>query len=323
MVFDASNAAGGVFGRKITYKVLDDGFDPKRSAENTSKLLGEDNAFLIFMSTGTAQNVAILPLLSETKSILFGPVSGGAVFRENFNRYVFNVRGSYLDECKAIFKQFGQVSISKVVVFYQDDGLGNAVLSDAKKAAASQKFDIAGFVKLDPKQPDFKAAAEEIAKLSPQAVLMASAGGTFSNLVKAVAQTSARPNFYGLSIVSSTGIAKSLGPLSRGLVLSQVMPSLRNLGSPVVVEYLQALKAKNASATPSATQFEGYLHAKILLEAFRRTGRNLNTESLIKTLESSGPFTLGKFTASYSASAHIGSTYVELAVLDAEGNLRY
>ena len=152
---------------------------------------------------------------------------------------------------------------------------------------------------------------------------MASAGGNFNNLVKAVHETSQRPNFYGLSIVNSTGVAKALGPISRGIVLSQVMPSLRNPANPVVSEYLRLLKAANPKATPSASQFEGFLQAKLLIEAFRRTGRNLTTESLIKTLEKSGPFNMGKFVATYSSEAHGGSNYVELAVIDSQGNLRY
>ena len=322
LYFAELNQKGGVHGRKIIYKTLDDGFDVSRAVENTRKLIDDEKVFLIYHNTGTAQTAAILPLSTERKTIIFGPVTGAAPFREKFNRHFFNVRASYANEATAIIKQFIQVGLTKVAVFYQDDGLGNTVLGEIKKAAEAQKFELMGFVKLDPKKPDFKAAAAQIEKLSPQAVVMGTAGKSFSDLVKAVYDTPARPAYYGMSIVNSSGLAKALGPQARGIVLSQVMPSLRDPSVSVVSEYLTALKAQNASASPSNSQFEGFLHAKLLTEGLRKAGRNLTTESLIKAFESSGEISFGKFTARYSPQAHLGSSYVELGILDSDGQLR-
>src|SRR5688572_5860822 len=55
LYFGAVNAAGGVHGRKIVYKTVDDGFDVKRAVENTRRLLDEDKVFAIFHNPGTAQ----------------------------------------------------------------------------------------------------------------------------------------------------------------------------------------------------------------------------------------------------------------------------
>jgi ABC-type branched-subunit amino acid transport system substrate-binding protein len=73
LYFDAVNAAGGVHGRKISYVTLDDGFDVKRAAENTRKLIDEHGVFMIYNNTGTAQTAAILPLLEQSKTLVFGP----------------------------------------------------------------------------------------------------------------------------------------------------------------------------------------------------------------------------------------------------------
>src|SRR5690606_10152867 len=88
LYFSAVNAAGGVHGRKISYATLDDGFGPKRAAANTRQLLEQDKVFMIYNNTGTAQTAAILPMLKETRTILFGPVTGASAFRENFNPLV-------------------------------------------------------------------------------------------------------------------------------------------------------------------------------------------------------------------------------------------
>lgn len=323
LYFDHVNASGGVHGRKITYKTLDDRFDVKAAVENTRRLIQEDKVFLIYNNTGTAHTAAILPLLAETRTIVFGPVTGASGLRENFNRYVFHVRAGYANEANKIVGQLKRTGITRVVAFYQDDGMGKALLNEVRKAAAKEQLPIVAEVKLDPRQPDFKAAALATEAAQPQAVIMGTAGTTFSNFVKAVRETSTRPNFYGFSVISLEALNKELGPQARGTVLAQIMPSLKNTSVPVVQEYLTLLRARAPEAVPSPFGFEGFVHARLLVEGLRRAGRDLSTESFIKAMESAGEITFGRFTASYSPTSHNGSAYVELAIVDATGQLRY
>lgn len=323
LYFDSVNASGGIHGRKLVYKPVDDAFDVKRSVENTRKMILEDRVFLIYNSTGTAHTAAILPLATDNKTVIFGPVTGASTFRDNYNRYLFNVRASYAHEAQRIVQQQLQLGITKVAMVYQDDGFGNALMVEVKAAADARKLDLPTFVKIDPKAPDFKAAAAAIVQADPQAVVMGTAGSTFTGFAKALNATTARPVIYGFSVVSTDVLNRDLGAAARGIVLAQIMPSLRNPSIPVVQEYLRMLKAKNADAKPSTSQFEGFVHAKILVEGLKRAGRGLNTESFIKGLETGGDISFGKFVAHYSPRSHTGSSYVELAILDADGQLRY
>jgi branched-chain amino acid transport system substrate-binding protein len=323
LYFDAVNAAGGVHGRKISYTTLDDAFDVKRSVENTRKLIEEDNVFMIYNSTGTAQTGAILPLLEETRTIAFGPVTGASAFRDKFNPYLFHVRASYANEARRIISQLKQMGISRIAVFYQDDGLGKTLLAELRQAATLEKMTFVVETKIDPAQPDFAAAAAATEKAQPQAVILGTAGTTFTNYIKAVQQTSAKPNFYGFSVASLDVINRELKEQARGIVLTQIMPSLRNATIPVVAEYLKLLREKAPDARPSASQFEGFVHAKLLVEGLRRTGRSLSTESFIKAMEAAGEISFGRFVAKYSPQSHNGSSYVEMAIIDNEGQLRY
>jgi ABC-type branched-subunit amino acid transport system substrate-binding protein len=323
LMFDAVNAQGGVHGRMIRYTTLDDGFDPQKSVENTRRLLEEDKVFMIYHSTGTAQTAAILPLIKEHRTLLFGPVTGASAFREQLNPLVFHVRASYANEAAKILSQLRHQGIDRVAVLYADDGLGKALLADLKKASEDEKLAFVAELKVDPKQPDFAAAAQATEKARPQAVIVATAGSTFTNYVAAVQATSARPTFYGFSVVSTDGLRRELKDKARGIILAQIMPSLRNTTVPVVAEYLALLRAQSPQAQPSASQFEGFVHARLLVEGLRRTGRNLTTESFIKTMEEAGEISFGRFGVKYSPKSHNGSTYVELAIVDAEGSLRY
>lgn len=322
-MFDSVNAAGGIHGRKISLKTLDDGFDPKRAVENTRTLIRDDKVFMLFNSTGTAQTAAVLPLLKESKTILFGPVTGASSLREGVNPYLFHVRASYANEAEKIVSQLKQIGVTRVVYFYQDDGLGKALLGEVKKATTAAGLALLAEIKVDPAAPDFPAAAAATAQANPQAVIVGTAGLTFPNYAKAVMATAARPVFYGFSVASLDVINRELKDKARGIVLAQVMPSLRNATIPVVAEYLNLLKARSPEAIPSASQFEGFVHARLLVEGLRRTGRELTTASFTQTMQGAREINFGRFSAKYSPRSHNGSDYVELAIIDAEGRLRY
>ena len=94
-------------------------------------------------------------------------------------------------------------------------------------------------------------------------------------------------------------INRELKEQARGIILTQIMPSLRNTTIPVVAEYLKLLREKTPGAAASASQFEGFVHARLLVEGLRRAGRQLSTESFIKAMESAGEISFGRFVARY------------------------
>lgn len=323
LYFDAVNAAGGVYGRKISYTTLDDGFDVKRAVDNTRKLIDEQGVFMIYNSTGTAQTGAILPLAAESKTVVFGPVTGATAFRQKVNPYLFHVRASYADEARRIVVHLRDTGITRVAVVYQDDGLGKTLLSELNLAAEATGIKFVAEIRLDPKAPDLAVAADATQRAEPQAVLLGTAGGTMNAYIKSVLVRNVRPTFYGFSIANVDLIRRDLKEDGRGIVLAQIMPPLRNTTIPVVAEYHQLLRAKDPAARPSAFELEGFIHAKILVEGLRRAGRNLSTASFIKAMEEAGEISFGRFVARYSPANHNGSSYVELAIIDNAGQLRY
>lgn len=323
LYFESVNASGGVHGRKISYTTLDDGFDVQKAVANTRQLIDEQQVFMIFNNTGTAHTAAILPLLAESRTVAFGPVTGASAFRDKFNPLLFHVRAGYAQEARAIVNQSRQIGMTRVAVIYQDDGFGQALLDELRKAAAAEKQAFVAEIKVDPRQPDFGAAAQALAAQQPQAVVLATAGTTFTHLVKAMRAAGLRPSVYGFSVASLDVINRELKDQARGIILAQIMPSLRNPTIPVVTEYLKLLRQKSPEASPSASQFEGFVHAKLLVEGLRRAGRNLGTDSFIKAMESAGDIRFGPFSARYAPDNHNGSAYVELAIIDNAGQLRY
>ena len=69
----------GVYGRKISWKYYDDGYNPAQTVQLTHKLVLEDKVFAVVGSLGTEHNQAIRPFMNERKvpQLL---VSSGASF---------------------------------------------------------------------------------------------------------------------------------------------------------------------------------------------------------------------------------------------------
>src|SRR5712692_2973483 len=65
--FQYVNAHGGVFGRKIIYKYLDDGYNPAKTVGVITQLVTQDNVFAIFNGLGTPTHLAVVKTLNQQK----------------------------------------------------------------------------------------------------------------------------------------------------------------------------------------------------------------------------------------------------------------
>jgi branched-chain amino acid transport system substrate-binding protein len=73
---DRLNAAGGVNGKKIQLTVLDDQGEPSKAAANTKRLLTQDNASLLILSSLSS---TFAPVIAETKRANVALMLMGAV----------------------------------------------------------------------------------------------------------------------------------------------------------------------------------------------------------------------------------------------------
>ncbi|MFM1979325.1 MAG: hypothetical protein RLZ68_590, partial [Pseudomonadota bacterium] len=78
--FDQINAQGGISGRNIEIRQLDDGYEPERCADNTRKLL-DDDVFALFGYIGTPTSLVALPLATKAKIPFIAPFTGAMALR--------------------------------------------------------------------------------------------------------------------------------------------------------------------------------------------------------------------------------------------------
>ena len=317
--FNFVNARGGVNGRRIELRTLDDGYEPDRALANTRRFIETDQAFALFGYVGTPTTIAAMPVFTKAQVPLIGPFTGAEAFRRPFNRYIFNVRASYFAETDKLVDLLATLRLQRIAVFYQNDTYGKAGLEGVERAARARNMPIAATATVERNSTDVKAAVAALAKVDPQAVVMISAYKSCAAFIKAMKAVGIHAQFMNVSFVGSRALATELGNEGRGVAISQVVPFPWNIGTPVVKEYQKLLVAETGKENYSFTSLEGFIAAKVLVEGLRRAGRDLTREKLVTALETMNDYDVGGFSVTYTSADHGGSRYVELTAIGRDG----
>lgn len=318
---DQVNAQGGVGGKMIEIKTLDDGYEPDRCAANTQKLIAED-VHALFGYIGTPTSLAALPLLSKAQVPFIAPFTGAMGLREPFNKQVFHLRASYNDETALIVRQLTNLGLKKIAVFHQNDAYGKAGLDGVTLALDKLGLKPVATATVERNSVDVAAAVRTINAAAPDAVVQISAYKSCASYIRAARAAGYGGTFYNVSFVGTQALADELGKDGAGVVVSQVMPSPYYPARSIAREFADAVK-KASNVQANFSSMEGYLAAKIVTEGLKRAGTRIGSrEALIQGIESIGSQSLGGFQVNFSASNHVASSFVELSMLTGDGRVR-
>ena len=135
--FKYVNDHGGVFGRKIDYRIVDDAYDPSRTIQATRKLVQQDGVFAMFNMVGTEQNLAVRPYLNAAKvPQVFGGTGLRAIGRDH-RRYPWTMGylPSFYAEGRLDAQHLSRTKRrAKVAVLYEASDYGRDLLAGFRSA---------------------------------------------------------------------------------------------------------------------------------------------------------------------------------------------
>ena len=229
----------------------------------------------------------------------------------------------YFDETAEIVKQLTAVGIKRIAVFYQNDSYGKAGLEGVTRALKPLGLAPSGLGTVERNTVAVDDAVKTIMEGKPDAIVQISAYKSCAAFIRAARKAGFGGTFYNVSFVGTQALAKELGADARGVVVSQVMPFAYAPVTAISGEYLAAGKsAAGDKFDPNYSSMEGYVAAKTLVEALRRAGNTLTSETLVNALESLRELNLGSFFVDFGPQKHTGSKYVDLTILTADGHVR-
>ena len=124
--FKYVNAHGGIYGRKIVYKYLNDQYDPTITSTVVHQLVLQDNVYAIFNGLGTPTHLAVAPYLNAQKVPDLFVASGCECWNDTSKLpYTFGWQLDYVREGKILGNYIKQhFAGKKIGYFYQDDEFG-------------------------------------------------------------------------------------------------------------------------------------------------------------------------------------------------------
>ena len=318
--FRRVNAQGGVAGRRIRVVTLDDAYDPKRALANV-ETLEQRGVLALWQFAGTGTVHAVADLADERGIPLVAAIATGPALRAAPHPETFYVRAGNVEELQAVVQHLTTLGATSVAAVYVDAPYGREGLAEIEKAMKAHGLGLVAreVIGLDGARSD--AAIRHLATVSPQATILVTVPASTKALLTAARRASLTTQFYALNAGLPIGTAHELGEIAHGVVVCQVMPNVDDDAIPVVHEFRESYAAAGRRNYTSAA-LEGFVDAKIMVEALRRAGRGLDRETLVRALEGMSSFDAGGYIVHFSREHHAGGHAVELSILS-EGGERF
>jgi branched-chain amino acid transport system substrate-binding protein len=135
------NDSGGINGRQVTYKYLDDGYNPAQTVPLTKQLVEQDQVFLMYAGLGTQSQTSVRDYLNAKKVPQVFVATGATTFSAEFEKfpYTFGWQPVYQGE-SMIYAQYilKNTPNAKIGVIYQNDDYGQDYLDGLVKGLGSK-----------------------------------------------------------------------------------------------------------------------------------------------------------------------------------------
>jgi len=314
---DEINRRGGVEGQKVRLVQLDDQFEPALAARNAQALV-DQGVLALFAARGTPHNQAILPVLARAHVAMVAPSTGAKLMYQPVDPWVFNVRAPYQREAENAIVHLDTVGVARIAVLHANDSFGADAVEGARKGFARVRKEPVLIEPFDRDHPDFSRLAPRIAEGQAQAVLVIGSADSVVAGTRALRSAGSHAQVLTLSNNASGAFVRAMGSEARGVIVSQVFPSERTLGVPAIKEAHDLASARGIALTPSMV--EGYVGAKVLLEALRRASPQPTRAKVVAALDGMAHYDVGGLVLSYSPTNHAGLDHVELSIIGEDGS---
>jgi ABC-type branched-subunit amino acid transport system substrate-binding protein len=325
--FDRVNAAGGVLGRKLRLLHKDDNLNAGKMVELTNELIADPTVIALvgYLNTAGLTEIAKQNILAKSGIALIAPTQGNKniVGAEN----VFPFRSGYTEEVEALINESKSTQKPRVAIVYMNIAFGPPMASFADKAARDSGLIVTanlGYeVTPDKAKQSMEKTIDGVVQSQPDAVILLGAGQGAFDFVKGLHESAAaHTQIYGLSVVQLNDLVKMAGlDAAHGVVLAQAVPYPYSGTLPLTREFIKVMKQYAPNEPVNFMSLEGYVGAKIAVDALRRAGPNPNRQKMVAALKSMGEFDLGGVSVNYTAKQRQGWRGVDLTIIGGTGKL--
>jgi ABC-type branched-subunit amino acid transport system substrate-binding protein len=318
--FQYVNAHGGIYGRKIKYTYLDDGYDPSKTVSVVHQLVLQDNVFGIFNGLGTPTHLAVVKYLNATKVPDLFIASGCDCWNNpSAYPYSFGWQLDYVREGKILGTYIKQhFAGKKIGYFFQNDEFGqDGVKGLDMEIPHSQVVSRQSYV---PTNVNVGPAVAAL-KASGAQVVVSFSIPAFTALLKLTAlKLGWNPTFVvsnvGSDPITLAGLLEAFAKqggatvqgnqLTQGIITDGYLPTLGNTGNSWIALFKKVHDTYDAKAPFDGNVAYGEAVAYAFVQAMVKAGKNPTRAGVVKAIEGGLPQGASVAPYDYSATDHGG-----------------
>jgi ABC-type branched-subunit amino acid transport system substrate-binding protein len=311
------NRNGGVRGRQLNLVTVD---NPTIDAANDTLARAlHDNRDAVAMLL-PMQVVSALELIAAERIAAIGP-PGGATEEHDADRapMLYHIKVGWRGEYDKIAEQLSRVGIDRVAFVY-DRVIGSwqsNSLPLITQAFMARRIDIKPI--LLPESGAIDGVFSQVRAAAPQVVVLGLLGDSMLRFLDGYRASHASWPLYSSSLGNLASVRDAVRRAGASIGVAQTLPPFWDRSVPVVREYQDAM-TQAGKKDFSYLSLEGYMAAKVAVEALRRTGsRPLNRDAVSNALGTMTNYDLGGVPISFGPDRREGSHYLDLTLLKSDG----
>ena len=276
------NAAGGLLGRPVEVRMLDDGSDAVRAGELYRQLIRETKADLLIGPYGSAATRAAAAEIERERRPMVNGAGPARVVQEGPSRFLFQTCSSYAARGEGVLQVARQAGLTRLYILARQDLAAQQIAEATRLAAQARGFSVPEVESFSPYTLDFTPFVQRAVAAQAQAWIVFGEARDAADVVKTFRKNGYAPQLFFARRAADPSFIRAVGQDAE-LTLTDVDYD-PTLARPVNVEFVKAYSGK-WSALPNLAAAEGYAAASVLAEAVRRAG-SLDPQKLSGALAS-------------------------------------
>lgn len=298
----ATNAKGGVNGKKLKLISYDDSYQPSQTTALTKKLVYDDGAFAIVGSIGSPTVAAVYKTLDEAKVPLLSMGSGSPIFYQPGLKYVFPSWPIYTTDGKTmgafVKKHFPGQSTA---VIYQNDSFGKPILEGIKSILGKVDEE----VPYVPSQVDFSSVVIKLKSQGIKVVMLATIATPGAQILNQMASLKYKPTrIITASGCGYDGIFKTVKSLN-GTYCTAFLPPAGS-DNPQWTELASAMAKYTPGHAPNVYAAWGWLAGQVTYAGLSKIKGPITRAAFVEALETLRDYDTIGGKISYSPTNHDG-----------------
>jgi branched-chain amino acid transport system substrate-binding protein len=275
---DEVNAAGGLLGRRVELRLLDDQSDARRSGELYAELI-RDKADLLIGPFGSAATLMASAETERSQRVLINGAGPALAVHKRSPRYLFQTTMPNSSYGIGVLELARSAGLTKLLILSRDDQAVREMADATRERALKQGFQSAEVAVYAVGAEDFSPLVSK-ARAGVEAWIAFGEVRDAAEMIRSFRKLDYAPRVFFARSASDPRLIALVGQdAEHALGIREYHPSLETAGN---ARFAAAFSAK-WSAAPSFAAAQGYAAASVLAEAVRRTG-SLDQAKLRDTL---------------------------------------